>query len=249
MADQFISKYTSTEIEAMLDKIHQDMQTIQFTQTEINTLLTKINNATIPTKVSDLTNDSGFITTTVANLTNYYKKTETYSKSEIDTLVSNAASGGFIPVETLPTTNISTKGIYLVPSATTKTKNIYDEYINLDGTVNGWEMIGDTKINLADYVTVTALNTALANYVTATALNTALADYVTVTSLSTTLGSYYTKAEIDAMIAELHPTTPEEPTPSEPEDPTEPDPTDPETPNNDDPDNSDPNSEEPGDGE
>lgn len=239
MADQFISKYTSAEIEAMLDKIHQDMQTIQFTQSEINTLLTKINDATIPTKVSDLTNDSGFITTTVANLTNYYKKTETYTKSEIDTLVSNAASGGFIPVETLPTTNISTKGIYLVPSATTKTKNVYDEYINLDGTVNGWEMIGDTKINLSDYVTVTALNTALANYVTATTLSTTLADYVTVTSLSTTLanyvtatllsttlGSYYTKTEIDAMIAELHPTTSEEPTPSEP-DPTDPDPTDP----------------------
>lgn len=36
-----------------------------------------ITSSSLPTKVSDLTNDSGFITNTVNNLTNYYTKTET----------------------------------------------------------------------------------------------------------------------------------------------------------------------------
>lgn len=212
-ADTFTSKYTAAEIEAMLDKVKQDMQIIQFTQSEINTLLGKIQNLVLPSKVSDLQNDSAFITNTVNNLINYYTKTETYTKTEIDTLVSNAASGGFIRVDTLPTENISTKGIYLVPSTTTKTKNIYDEYINLDGTVNGYEMIGDTKINLSDYVTLTSLNTMLMNYITQTGLQTALNDY-------------YTKSEIDAMFAALTPS--EEPTDPEQTDPEPTDPTDPE---------------------
>ena len=42
-----------------------------------------ITSSSLPTKVSDLTNDSGFITNTVNNLTNYY------TKSEIDILIGN----------------------------------------------------------------------------------------------------------------------------------------------------------------
>lgn len=41
---------------------------------------------TIPTKTSDLTNDSGFITSAVNDLTNYY------TKSEIDILIGNIES-------------------------------------------------------------------------------------------------------------------------------------------------------------
>jgi hypothetical protein len=150
------------------------MQTIQYTQQEIQTLLSKIDNMTQPTKTSDLNNDSGFIINTVSNLVNYYTKTQTYSKQEVNTLIASVTSGGFERVNELPTENISISKIYLVPSTTTKTKNIYDEYINLDGTSEGWEMIGDTKINLSNYVTIDALNAALANYVTSEALNTLL---------------------------------------------------------------------------
>lgn len=38
----------------------------------------------IPTKTSELENDSGFITKAVSDLENYYKKSEVYSKDEID---------------------------------------------------------------------------------------------------------------------------------------------------------------------
>lgn len=37
-----------------------------------------------PTKLSDFSNDSGFITNTVNNLTNYYKKSETYTQAEVE---------------------------------------------------------------------------------------------------------------------------------------------------------------------
>ena len=48
-----------------------------------------IHKPTIPTKVSDLTNDSRFLTETDA-----YTKTQTYSKTEVDSLVANSSSSG-----------------------------------------------------------------------------------------------------------------------------------------------------------
>lgn len=41
-----------------------------------------ITSASLPTKVSELTNDSGFITNAADNLTNYYKKSETFTQAE-----------------------------------------------------------------------------------------------------------------------------------------------------------------------
>lgn len=41
----------------------------------------------IPTKTSDLTNDSGFITESVNTLTNYYLKSNTYTKTEVGNLI------------------------------------------------------------------------------------------------------------------------------------------------------------------
>ena len=61
------------------------------TQSQIETLITSslvgyARNGDIPTKTSDLTNDSGFIDNSVSNLTNYYNKTY------IDTTVGNIES-------------------------------------------------------------------------------------------------------------------------------------------------------------
>ena len=46
-----------------------------------------ITSASVPTKTSDLTNDSGFITSSVNNLANYYKKSETYTQGEVNSLI------------------------------------------------------------------------------------------------------------------------------------------------------------------
>lgn len=122
--------------------------------------------SSVPTKTSDLTNDSGFITNTVNNLINYYLKTETYSKTEVDTLLQAIATLDIQAVNTLPTTNISTTTIYLVPKQDPQVPDVKDEYINLDGTTSGWELIGNTQIDLSNYVTTSDLTTALQSYAT-----------------------------------------------------------------------------------
>jgi hypothetical protein len=115
------------------------------------------NKPTIPTKVSDLTNDTGFITNTVNNLTNYYTKTSTYTKSEVDNLISTVSSLNIEVVQTLPTTDISTSTIYLVPK-TPSTNDNYDEYIYVN---NNWEHIGSTEIDLSNYYTKTQTDSLL----------------------------------------------------------------------------------------
>ena len=59
------------------------------------------NKPSIPDSTSDLVNDSGFITNSVNNLTNYYKKSETYTRTEVD---------GLIPTKTSDLTNDGADG-------------------------------------------------------------------------------------------------------------------------------------------
>lgn len=106
-----------------------------------------------PTKLSDFSNDTGFITNTVNNLTNYYKKSETYTQAEVDALISAVVTIDIEVVQTLPTTDISTTTIYLLPKQTAGTDDVYDEYINTTGTSAGWELIGSTQVDLSNYYT------------------------------------------------------------------------------------------------
>ena len=62
-----------------------------------------VTSADVPTKTSDLTNDSGFITNSVSNLANYYKKSETYTQGEVNSLLSAIV----IPTKTSELTNDS----------------------------------------------------------------------------------------------------------------------------------------------
>lgn len=64
----------------------------------------------------------------------------------------------FEVVQTLPLVDISTSTIYLVPKQTAEVDNIYDEYINTDGTSQGWELIGTTEIDLSNYYTKTEVD-------------------------------------------------------------------------------------------
>ena len=94
----------------------------------------------------------------------YYLKTETYSQSEVNTLIAAISSMNIEVVQTLPTTDISTSTIYLVPKTVgTSTTNIYDEYINTTGTSAGWELIGDTQIDLTNYVQKSSTSGLLKN--------------------------------------------------------------------------------------
>lgn len=115
-----------------------------------------------PTKLSDFSNDSGFITNTVNNLTNYYKKSETYTQAEVDALISAIVTIDIEVVQALPTTDISTTTIYLLPKQTAGTDDVYDEYINTTGTSAGWELIGSTQVDLSNYYTKSQTDTLLA---------------------------------------------------------------------------------------
>lgn len=108
-----------------------------------------------PTALSAFTNDQGFITNTVNNLTNYYLKTATYSAAEIDTLISNLHSLTVEIVETLPTQDISTHTIYLVNITGT---NNYNQWMYIN---NAWSNIGSTSVDLTNYYTKTQTDTLL----------------------------------------------------------------------------------------
>lgn len=115
------------------------------------------------------------VTKAVNDLTNYYTKSDVYTKTEVN----NIAQARFQVVAELPSSDIQTNVIYLVPKSSAQTNNDYDEYIYALKSTNpdtyGWEKIGDTEIDLSGYVTTSALNTALADYTTTADLTTLLA--------------------------------------------------------------------------
>lgn len=108
-----------------------------------------------PTKLSDFTDDQGFIDNTVNNLTNYYLKTETYTQTEVNGLISQLTSLSVEIVETLPTENISTTTIYLVNVSGT-TNYAQWMYIN-----SAWANIGNTSVDLSNYYTKGQADTLL----------------------------------------------------------------------------------------
>ena len=98
---------------------------------------------------SEIPDVSNFITNTVDDLVNYYKKSETFTKQEVNDLISAITTMDIRVVQTLPTEDISATTIYLVPKATAGTNDAYDEYIYVS---NAWEHIGSTEVDLTDYV-------------------------------------------------------------------------------------------------
>ena len=106
---------------------------------------------------------SAFITNAVDDLANYYLKSETYTKSEVDTIINAVKQFTYESVGTLPTASASTMNkIYLVPSSSSATQNIKDEYITIqDGSTYKWEQIGSTAVDLSGYPTKTYVDTEL----------------------------------------------------------------------------------------
>ena len=127
-------------------------KTLEEKITEIDNALSS--GATVPTKLSAFENDMGFITNSVANLSNYYNKSNSYSKTEINNLINNISTLNISIVSKLPTSNISTSTIYLV-SAGTSGDSIYNEYIYVNSK---WELIGTTAVDLTNYYTKTEVN-------------------------------------------------------------------------------------------
>lgn len=109
------------------------------------------------THVSQLVIDKNIITDN--NFTNAYRDQIDANANDIIALqeaVAAISTFSYAVVQTLPTEDISTTTIYLVPKQTAGTDNVYDEYIYVN---NAWELIGDTEIDLSNYVTKDGVKT------------------------------------------------------------------------------------------
>lgn len=118
-----------------------------YTKIETDNLLSvKADLTDLPTKTSDLTNDSGFITNLVNNLQNYYLKSDTYTQSEVNSLLSAISTLDLQIVTTLPTVDISTSTIYLTLKDGYTDVYVQNVYIN-----SAWATLGDTSLDLSGY--------------------------------------------------------------------------------------------------
>ena len=118
-----------------------------------------------PTNVSAFTNDAGYLTSfteTDPTVPSWAKAAQkpTYTAAEVgatttsdvNSLIASAIGNvhqfNLSIVQALPIENIDTHTIYLVPK-TGDTNDVYDEYVYIN---NAWEMIGNTQIDLSNYV-------------------------------------------------------------------------------------------------
>lgn len=151
----------STELQSSIDDIDNKVDKVTGKGLSTNDYTTeekqKLAGIVVPTKTSDLTNDSGFITKAVADLANYYLKNETYTKTEIGNLISAIPKFSIKVVNALPVTDISDTTVYLVRNTGSETQNLYDEYIYVnDGTEQApdwkWEKLGSQTLDLSGYL-------------------------------------------------------------------------------------------------
>lgn len=99
---------------------------------------------------TEIPDTSAFITRVVNDLENYYLKSQTYNRTEIDQKISTIPKFSISVVSALPSTGISATTIYLVPGGADD--NLYTEYINVNGT---WEVLGSQRVDLTGYATQT----------------------------------------------------------------------------------------------
>lgn len=116
----------------------------------------------VPTKVSQLTNDSGYQSATSVEsiITAKGYQTQSQVQSLINSAVGNITSIRYEKVTSLPATG-SNGVIYLVAHSH-GTQDIYDEYIWLSETKT-YEKIGNTDIDLSAYIKSSELTAITTN--------------------------------------------------------------------------------------
>lgn len=101
------------------------------------TIANKTVNISVPTNNNQLSNGAGYQTA-----------------SDVASAIATAKMGRFVIVESLPTTG-DPGVIYLVPKTTSQTQNEYDEYMYIS---EKWEKIGDTEIDLSNYLKISDIS-------------------------------------------------------------------------------------------
>lgn len=175
--------YTETEIDNKLGEksntghLHDDRY---YTEDETDTLLSGKADS------SDIPDVSSFITKAVNDLTNYYTKSETYTQTEIDNMVSAIPKFAIEVVQALPSQNISPTTVYLLTVQSGQQGNMYDEYIHVG---NSWELLGTQTVDLSGYYTSAQVDALLSGLPVAG---------------HTHDDRYYTETEIDGKIQTIN---------------------------------------------
>ena len=115
-------------------------------------------------KNNQLENGKVYITKAVNDITNYYKKSETYTQAEINSKISAIPKFAIKVVTTLPTSNISETTVYLVPDINGQSPNLYQEwlYVKQDSGAYIWEKLGSQTVDLTDYAKKSYVDTGFA---------------------------------------------------------------------------------------
>ena len=137
-----------------------------------NSSTNKTANIVVPTKTSDITNDSDFVNSTQVGtaLAAYtYPSQDLYTQSDIDTMLAQISSLKIEVVNALPQTG-NADTIYLL-RVRQQGNDLYQEYFWIN---NAWELIGG--IDLTDYYTKTEVNTLLTAKADVSAIPTKTSD-------------------------------------------------------------------------
>ena len=147
-----------------------------------NALSTRIDNETLARQNADgtlqtnINNVSGRVTTleTWKNSNNFVMLEDLttallnyYTKSQVDALIAAIPTRTYEVVAQLPTTNISTRIIYMVHPQGAEEPDYYNEYLYTGDPSqtydpNKWELIGNTRVDLTNYYTKTEADALLA---------------------------------------------------------------------------------------
>jgi hypothetical protein len=102
----------------------------------------------------------------------------------------------FIIVNALPSENIDTNAIYLVPTQQTETSNTYAEYIYVD---NKWEKLGETpiEVDLTDYYKKQEVNNLLNTKADKSEIPTKTSDL-------TNDSDFTTKSYVDSLVGDIN---------------------------------------------
>lgn len=130
LGGNYLSSYN--RVDALLNFNAVESETIDIIQ-QIRDTYARRNE--IPYYVSELSNDMEY-------------QTEEEVTNAINSAIGNIASFDIAIVDELPTTQMNNHTIYLVPKIG-ETNDVYDEYIYVN---NAWEMVGNTQIDLSNYV-------------------------------------------------------------------------------------------------
>lgn len=194
---------TDEDREEIADRIEGELNYVPPTRKIANETLE--NDITVAQLVNSMTADSegllkAYIVAQIVNDSTVKNKAD---KTYVDELISSLTLLDVKKVDVLPTTDISTSTIYMVPRKASTKDNVYDEYMYVN---NSWEHFGTTDIELSEYLKKTRkiAGMELTSDITTQALLSTLAEYETFgpTIANTWLNMYESsfKSTIEATI-------------------------------------------------